>query len=631
MARLGHMDAAISDLRIAGATPDFTIGESMEIAAEETIRRSPIAALSRQVKEWTDTSAKMSAQQANEKYGLVGTEAEFKDDDDITEDRALAVSQDFHALKRNEYITELVNDESPVLGRVAQFGASMAASVVDPSLLVANVGGAMLIGKGVGMIANSAKAINWIGGKSPTIGRGIMMAYEEGVRKSVGTVLMREGAENFMGSLIEETVNFAGVGEERLARKISTQESLFNILASTTLGAGAGTLMSKDGRKAIGRSLGRKYGDDAAELLKTNMLLSEAELTQGLPKSDFEFRMHDRQTFEPRPWQNEKYSFVSMPKHSDQKFYIPLEEDGTMFSVSNRGTGTVLTDNVTQAQNKGAKFIEVNTGNLRILDTASILDAKGRTTKAGWKLIDNLVDAIAKGTKRAEGVNANQYRKVIREELEGKDLETMLDILDRQAAKNGDSFDHHKVIEEAIEELGFNGYHFVGKKHSGDPAFNGLYVSEKFTRKIRKDNVKDSPNAKDATFQQKTQWEIEETKQYQAYAEWADANKGKLHDTAPEAEVEGAIPDPSKPVPEIKGRELNTRDEHAKLEAEIRAKQAVPEPKEGEPAAKPIELSSEEEAAAKYAKARAEGKKIEDLEATEFNVFKEFWGCMRGA
>jgi hypothetical protein len=652
MARLPLEQVQFHDEMIAGATPDYDLWDAAGLAVEDTFRRSPIAAVGRQIQAWTDNSVKLDAMDANERFGLTGTEAAFRPDDtDITEERAKTVAADYHRLRKHDYITDLVNEESPILGRMTQFAASMGASLLDPSLMAANIGGSMLIGKGIAALAKAAPAINGIARVSPTAARGIMRMYDHGVRKSISEVMVREGLENFAGSIIEETVNFTGVGEEQLARKVSAQESLMNIVASTTLGGGLGTLISKDGRKALARKFGRDYGDDAAEVLKSSNLVTEMELNLGLPRSQWEFKMLDHETFTPRPWHDQKYQYRPLAEHTNQKMYIPVDEDGAVHTISHRGAGTVLTDNITQAYNKGTKVIEVDTGNLRILDDSQVVDVKGRTTKVGKQVIKGLVDDLANNTDLVEAsralavlkgmdpetaprLNRNQLKSELTSMMDGKGIDDIIKVLDDVGTRSRSAYDHTKKLNEIIEQLGFNGYHYVGKNSAGQPAYNGIYVHEKFARKITKSTEIESPNASKANFHQKETWKLEQQKLFEAYDDYVQKNRGKLTDT-----VTPAKESPDDPPNEIEQKELATREDHAKLSEQIKAKEAAAktkaEPaKEGEPAPKASEpeqlLSEQEYAMMKYSEARAAGKTMDDLAKEETDAILSFFGCMKG-
>lgn len=494
-------------------TPDLDFIDGMKSSADEALRAAPTASIFRGIQNVFDTSEKMDPLRANEQFGLMDEYA-FKEGDEVTIDRAKAVSDDMHRIKLNDFITNTVNEESPILGRVTQFASSISAGFVDPVLMASNIAGGAIVGSIASRIATSSRGIGAISRMSPNLGKVANRMYAEGVQKTFTDVLVREGAENFVSSVLEESVNFAGIGEERLARNVTAQESLVNIAAGTFLGGALGTVISSDGRKAITRSFGRKYGDKAGEFLTTHTQMSTIEAQMGIEKGTLENQISNLETFQPKPWQPEPYVFT--PKMNDtmsgQKLYIPINEDGSVHSISHRGSGTVLTDNHTQAYNSGAKVMEIDASQTNLMRDLDIISPDGAPTPLGKKMFSDISDDIIRFTdaeRLSKGIYllknpdldldeapllvGTQLKKELQDLFQGKGIEDSLEVLDRLTTMTNSKLNPYRKLDYILEENGFDGYQFVGKNFSEEPSYNGVYVREMSAKKLAKKQDLDSP------------------------------------------------------------------------------------------------------------------------------------------
>ena len=534
---------------------DFNVNiwDGAEVAADEAWRAGPSMAIARGVQSAFDTSEKIPAAAANEKYGLAGTTAEIGIDEEVTEDDARARAADYQDIKMNSFITETVNEDSPVMGKVSQFVAGMAASMVDPTMIAANALGTGLIAKAGQSIAKGGRALNFADKLSPALAKGIVSSYAVGGTKSLMTVVAREGLENFAGSVIEESIAASvDIGQERLARKITTKERLTNIIAGTVFGTGLGTVMTKDGREAVGRVFSRQFGDDAGDMAQTMHTVSAEELKMGVEKSNIESKFYDRETFENRGWYNEPDVEVSNTLPS--KLFIPVDKDGAVHNVSNRGEGVTLTGNKVHAYNKGDKVLEYDSSNLNLITKENTVDAKGRHTETGSRVMDSLVDDFVAGADPKKvgkimalladseadidgvNLNRNQVRKLIKEQLNGKHLDDMVDLLDQISARHGINYDPSLKLEGIVEELGFNGYSFTGKNAQGKPAYTGVYVNKNFSKKLAKTAEYETPKPQAID---KINWQNSEAKLLQEHAKWLRTEARSLKADIKDPQVAG--------------------------------------------------------------------------------------------
>lgn len=587
----------------------LTMWDGMAAAANEAWRAGATSAIDRGIKNLKDKTNTIDIAQANEQYGLIGTEAEIQPDEQLTEDDLQARIKDHHQLKLNAFITDTVNDESPTMGRVSQFVAGMAASMVDPVSLATNIAGGALLAKAGTSIAGGGKVLNAL---NPAVAKAVVTTYGNSETRSLMHIVAREGIENFITSSVEEgIIQGVDLGQERLARKITVGESIQNVVAGTMFGTAFSTAITKEGRNAVARSFGRMFGDDAPDMARSMNLITAEEMKLGVEKSGIENKFYDRETFEARPWYKEP-SYV----YSDtlpNKLYISLDENGAMHSYSHRGNGVTLTDNKIHAMNKGAKVLEVDASNLRLMDNQDFYDAKGRPTKVADQVMEELsADIVAKADPSTLGkilhlmkdheaeiddmkFNRNQARKMLKQEMEGKSLDDIMDLLDGITSRHQMDYDPAMKLEEVTNKLGFNGYAYKGKNAQGQAAYKGVYVNSQFTKKLQKKGELEVPKGETGD---QVIWKHQEEQMMAAHAKWLQTDARKLAVDLKDPEVAGLPKEtPLETAPKTaEGQAMLGTVEKAKafqavknrIDTEIntkveQAKAAQPEPKEGAP------------------------------------------------
>lgn len=495
----------------SAVTPTASVLEGMTAAGDEALRASVGSSLGRWVKGMLDTSSQIDPHEANQMYGLEGTDAAFKDGQSITHEQAKAVAEDQNRIKLNEFIMDTVNRDAPVMGRVSQFAAGIVGSLMDPTTMAINIGGAALIGKGVGAVVSSARAMSAASKLSPSLASGLRAAYSTTLNKSIMTTLAREGAENFAGSIIEESVNVIGLGSERLARKVTLEESAINVVAGTVLGSMVSMGATKEGRAAISKAWGRRYGDRAAEVLKADIELSTLECTAGIKPTGFAAKQADNEIFNAKPWHLEEYKFTPGDGKAPGKMFLAIKEDGTPHLPNTATKGTVLTDNINHAMNSGTKIIEVDTSKTKLLSKSDILNTDSTPTITGVKLYKHMRISVMEGVSKEElskAINAIKFpdstvdtpriaNKNLEREIanlfDGKTVDEAVEIYSkiRQFTDTKNNVD--EVVDAFTKANGYDGHTFVGTKSDGSGAYNGVSVRQDAAEKLVKTAERETP------------------------------------------------------------------------------------------------------------------------------------------
>jgi hypothetical protein len=599
---------------------NFSMWEGMQASASDAWRAGATSAIDRGVQEMQDDSEELTAEYANDKFGLTGTDAAVEAGTKITRDQAQARFNDYHKLKMNQFIQETVNEDSPVMGRVSQFVSGLAVGMADPVTMAANALGTGIIAKAGQWAANSAKTLTAISKVSPAAAKLVTGAYTAGTHRSLLQVVAREGMENLAGSVLEEgIIQSANIGEERLARKITFQESMMNVVTGTVFGTGLGTIMSSDGRKAIARKFSKDFGDDAAEMAKSIHTVTAEEMKMGIEKSGIESKFYDRDTFERKPWHKDEYDY-SFTENNPKTLYLSKDDAGNLHSYSTRGDGVTLTDNKFHAMNKGSSVMEIDPSNLNLITREMVVDAKGRNTKLGSQIMDELVeDLVVRGDADKLGKivqllrdpdtdldvkwNRNQARKMLKEELIGKNVDQMIDVLDNVVTRHQLDYDVSMKMDQILDKTGHNGYVYTGKNAQGNGAYNGVYVSEKFTKKLSKVREVETPKPSAGD---KIIWQNQEQQLLHQHAEWLLKEAKPLFNDVKSRDYAGVPSETPKPEP-IKSNTDQAltgtvekqqkfgafkQEVDAKVQAQLaaaEAKAASMKPAEGKPAAPKVD------------------------------------------
>jgi len=484
----------------------YGIIDGMGSAAAETVRSLPMSAVARGLNQWADSSEKIDSFSANEEFGLEG-EAAFQEGEEVTKEMAAARAQDQSFLAMNELITSEVNQDSPIMGRVTQFTASMAAGFTDPLILGMGAMGHVAATTGLARVMSTATGRvvqNKLLQATPRLGNLLHRSYAEAGSKKMVDYLVRETGENFIASLAEESINFVGVGEDRLARKVTAQESLFNIVVGTAMGTAFGMALDSGARKATMNSFNRKYGDDAATIIKTDAEVKDMEIKMGVGQDNLHNKIMDEESFDPKPY----YTEASLP--NNDVMYISIDEEGSHHSYSNRGKGLVGTDNINHAQNKGAKVREIKIADMNVLDEATFANSKRVQSKSVNTLADALVDNaddvqltmikshLEDPTADPSMVSTKRVRTQIKKDIkkllsETNSLDEMLDTLDYLNVTGKVGIEPHDFLDDMLRDMGYDGYSYTASRNVGGKAYKGTYIKNDSQGKIITNREFDTP------------------------------------------------------------------------------------------------------------------------------------------
>jgi hypothetical protein len=516
------------------SSDDVEFGDSFNIAVQETLRTLPTQTLMRGARNLFDSSESISAAEANSKFNLQG-DAAFADDEEVTMDVAAERAEDQARLARNSYIQGLYAQENPTLSTVANITGSLAAGFMDPALLALNVGASVAMTRGIAAMANTrvgANAVNAVGNFSPKMGKAVIQMYDLKAQQSLTSVIMREGAENFLASTVEESLNFAGVGENRLARDVSAQESLRNILIGSTIGTGLGVGIDRAARAGMFSRFNRMFGDKAGEVADVQSKIVQLETDMGVtPDMSHISKQVDEEMFDAKPWHDDTEAVIpdvtETPKEAE--FYIPKDGD-TFKSVSNRGNTTVLTNNASQAKNLGKQVDKVKLNEDANILTPEMLNEDITTKRSiAEDMAEDLmngIDSFRAQTLAAkiydledmdiENMDLSDLFQDLADDISSKEtLDDMIEFVEELSSAAEIETFHDDIIEKVLEASGYDGYTFKGKGMAGDNKYTGLALTESGRSKVSKT---EEIEVREPTFQEKQQHNLRKAKQAEDYA-----------------------------------------------------------------------------------------------------------------
>jgi hypothetical protein len=750
MTRVSQRQLALEQQTAQGADFRYGIDDGMSAAFDEAFSSGPTMAIVRGVQSVFDTSKEIDPHAANEQFGLLGTDAAFKDGDKVTTEMAKSVSDDYYRRRLNSIVKETVNAESPIMGNITQFAGSLAAGFADPVMLAANMGGAALIGRAGNALINSKRAFDTVSKVSPQAGRLLQLAYGEGTKRGLTAIVAREGLENFVGGALEEgVVRGFDVGEERLAVKTDWSDSMLNIVAGTVLGTGLSIPLSGEGRQVLMRKFGRMFGDDAPLRVQNELQMSDIESKLGIEKSHIETDLYENEIYGAREWHgDDQYRYNEYNPNEPgaalpPTVYVAVNADGVAHRPSIRGRGTVLHDNLNMAYNtagEGGAVKEIATENLRILSPTDIVDG-GKHTKVGVQLAERFADDMVKSadswelrealnavddpnyaraanptflkrdaeaTRRAateslagvdakyqhqlevldntvkdyegrlakkkvsakdvafyqekiaaakaemESINgaklvesasarkqidattkqltdmpetkmpsANELRAAVKKKLDGKNLDEMIDIIDRLGSGGSVAYDPHHTVNGFIEDMNYNGYQFDVSKRDGSRAYRGIYVAEKFAKKLQKTGERSVPSP---TPDQLAAYNASKEQKLKEYHDWVAQKAQPLMQSTgdaagiPKQTVDETISAPKNEIQETLTASVEKKNALAAVDSELDRR--IAETPEDADTYKALKKLSDDIKA---------GKDISTMAAEVRKTLDEYDVCMRGA
>ena len=565
-----YVNSVLRQQSIARTTPpqdQYGFTDVFAASAEETLRTLPTASLIRGVANLFDSSEPINAEEANQEYNLSG-EAAFKPDEEVTVDMAAARAADQSRLTRNAHIQGMFAQDHPIQSVVASFTGSMAAGFMDPALMALNVGAGLAVTKGLQAVITNTKigraGLNALGAYSPRAGQAVQQVYSTHVAQSATSHLVREGAENFIASVAEETINFAGIGEDRLARKVSAQESLRNIVLGTTLGTGFGTILNKGSREAVSNRMGRLFGDQAPETVHTQTSIAAMEAKMNMGPTGFIQKVQNEETFGAKQWHTEKFEFVDVSNAPETgRFFIPISKDGEAHMVSHRGDGVVLTSNSNHAQNLGTEVRELDVSQAKIFKPDQFQGESGRVNKLKGRMVNRLLDDFFEGNTdeqiskvffkeagfegKPKRVKTQLKQEMKRELMAKESIDDVLDYLESRAAVGDVSYNANAIIRDVLEEAGYDGYTYAGKNHTGEDAYTGLVLTPNGAKKA---GTKNQFKVPEPDFVAKTDYKLRMEKMLQDHGAMLEKMAKNVEATKKEPIIEENI-DPIEKDPEL--------------------------------------------------------------------------------
>jgi hypothetical protein len=551
----------------------YGFSDAFSIAAEETIRSLPTASIFRGVNNLFDSSEKIDPLEANQKFSLEGEAAFTPEDEDVTVSMAAARAEDQSRLARNAHIQGLYAQESPVGAITANVAGSLTAGFLDPVTAGLNLGAGFAITKGIQAAITSTRVgragLNALGSFSPKAGQAVIQMYNTKASQTLTSVLMREGAENFLASIAEESVNFVGIGEDRLARKITVQESLRNIVIGTTFGTGFGTILDRGGRRGIVNRMNRLFGDKAPENTKAINQTAAMEVKAGVPEGTHIQRQLDQETFSPKTWHehaDDGVDYVNSP--NEGKFFIPVDKD-QVHGVSNRGDSLVLTSNVSHAQNLGDKVKQIDVSQHKMLKPDDFKGKDGRKNKLKNNMVNKLTDDLLDGAtpEQLQGLMSKllgdqfkgkisilKIRKALKQELMDKEsVDDVLEALEGLSTSGALDYNAHAVIRDVLDEAGFDGYTFTGKNSDGGRAYTGVALTPNGAKKAK---TADEFEVKKPDFTEKESYKLTQQKSTEDYMDTLH-NIAKTREKVADEEM---LPEELVSPEEIEAGDFNARN-----------------------------------------------------------------------
>ena len=408
----------------------------------------------------------LTAQEANEKYGLVDTDAAFKEGDELYSDyHAQTVADRWLSRQVNETIHESVKEDYGAVASAFNVVSGIGAGFGDP------------INLGVGILTAGASRV--AGAHGPRVLKEIIQ------NKTLPNVVKVQLTENFAATAITDLAVIP-LSEEVMNENVSTQARVFNVIGGTLLGTAIGTRLDLSAIKKArldAANMSKKYGDDAPDLAdkamehSTKNYISGKKLNPDYPVQEAELGWYSR-----RPHQQE-YSFtpVTTQNLNDRLFYIGRQGDKFKNTVD-EGSGTItLIDDPNYVENNMVGVNDVETDadvfEFKIHQDQSIISSPDEFFEIQPLLRDKIKDVFARARKSLEDLPLTKAALKTQIQKMNTLIDTAVDFAFsvsgdvsefkyalEQKILDADLLDPKRMgpvddyINKALWELGFDGY-----------------------------------------------------------------------------------------------------------------------------------------------------------------------------
>jgi hypothetical protein len=483
-------DFALAQKQAAGFEPDLDKLDAAAAGFEESWESGPTKALQRFYYEQTEDK-NMTAQEANLKYNLADTPIAYAEGEMTSDVEAEIASERYWTRRSNEDIIATVEEQEGFAGTAAMWAGSLAAGFADPVNLA--IGGA--VSKGLQVGAGALKAGNMLGGKALATAE---LFSEVGASTAYTSAIGKQLAENLVESVAVDLM-IVPLGEEVIREKTSTEQRVLNTIGGavlgTALGSGIDSFSIWKSRKishGTSKTLGTGSEDIVADVMKESGI---AHANGKTPNPDHVISRKEMEFYNTRPGQV-PYVFNDLggPTAHEPTWHIGrrLDKDH-LDQASYKGEGVIVAvDDPNLANNRvapldmsaeGEVFTVAPGKNRNILTKEQYAGAKSSIREGIKNVFDNLKDTKVRSTFLQD------LQKVVNDSDSLDDLSDRLhDIIDD--FKNVPNIS--EVINSAVHNAGFDGYHFTGSamskgmegnKYNGLVLFKPEYFDPKFKGK----------------------------------------------------------------------------------------------------------------------------------------------------
>jgi hypothetical protein len=457
---------------------DLDLFDSLSAGFSEGFAFNPTTQLKNNLAKSTSVPT-MKGAEANELYGLTGTNVAFDEEEDVSEVVAKIRSDRYFEKQYNEGVIAQVRETEGLLSDFTALGGTLAASIVDPIGLGLGVGtsmavrgmGAYAAGKVMADVASKKTLMEYVARLAPT------------TDAAFTTSLGIEIAENFAVSAAID-MGISPLGEETTGEFIPTEQRVYNVLAGTIIGSGLGTVarrmeLAKARRGA--NSYLKFHGDRAIQVIEKQNIKNMADVANGKKLNpNYHNEVMDMENFLTRPGQA-PYTFTPITQSDilEKRFWAAKRTDVEGFdTVRGSGDGTfIVSDNFNNVSNRVSSIRGEFTGEvfefklkegLKIL-TEDVWEDSKKVVRAALR---NEFDAL-ENTRLRPAFLQNLQKAV----NESETLDDLVRVIHEELADYHNIPSVDNLLNKALHNSGFGGYSFRGGSATmPDVNYNGIVI-----------------------------------------------------------------------------------------------------------------------------------------------------------
>jgi hypothetical protein len=471
-----------------GIDPAASVWDSFSSSVQESFQAGPTMSIYNMAQ--AGAGAKyMTADEANEKYGLAGTQAAFSGEDKISDLHAERVRERHLSRQRNEAIQQEIENDYGAVGSIWNFAGALTGGMLDPINMAIGVGTGMAMSR---LGTFSAQAVMSEIASQTAAKAMTKQAANEALKKIGATnVLGQQLLENFVASAIVDGA-IVPESDKVMNQNVGLENRVFQVIGGTIMGGAIGTAIElpavRQSRKVAHKMIAA-MGSASEEVVEKSNKHAMMNVANGKkPNYDFEYNKMEYVQYTTRPGQK-AYAFTEI-NNSEQalakSYFIGRRrgQKGVDVITGQGDNAIVFVDNYNLAHNRVSSLdgkthgqvIEIQLSEkLNILTEVEYLNKIG--TNETWR--KQFIQGIVEEFPSIKAYSPKNLDKIVMESRSLIELKQRL--IDEVQDFKGVGSPNELINKILRDRMGYDGFQGVNAAAQMDQQYNYLALFKKET------------------------------------------------------------------------------------------------------------------------------------------------------